>query len=215
MGKDLCGLGWMQNIYVGLGWVAKRTHVQLWTRQLVYPSLETAAETITLPLKVGHVRSRWPVATSHFLTSSRTSLTKPLISGEIVLVRASEPKTNTLNIVTTCCRIFSRPVNRTSLRLLKRFVSQGRGQSPTRRGGKFRRHPVAASFFFVSNLRKRNAVWQSYCENKNGEIIVPGCAVYFRARATVVIIMVALWNRADHYIFVLWFLLSSFFFPRL
>jgi len=26
--------------------------------------------------------------------------------------------------------------------------------------------------------------------------------------------MVALWNRADHYIFALWFLLSSFF-PRL
>ena len=30
------------------------------------------------------------------------------------------------------------------------------------------------------------------------------------------IIMVALWNRADHYIFALWFLLLSFFFfPRL
>jgi len=28
------------------------------------------------------------------------------------------------------------------------------------------------------------------------------------------IIMVALWNRADHYIFILWFLSSSFF-PRL
>jgi len=29
--------------------------------------------------------------------------------------------------------------------------------------------------------------------------------------------MVALWNRADHYIFILWFLIlsSSFFFPRL
>jgi len=27
--------------------------------------------------------------------------------------------------------------------------------------------------------------------------------------------MVALWNRADHYIFALWFLLLSFFFPRL
>jgi len=27
--------------------------------------------------------------------------------------------------------------------------------------------------------------------------------------------MVALWNRADHYIFALWFLLSFFFFPRL
>jgi len=27
-------------------------------------------------------------------------------------------------------------------------------------------------------------------------------------------IMVALWNRADHYIFILWFLLLSFF-PRL
>jgi len=27
--------------------------------------------------------------------------------------------------------------------------------------------------------------------------------------------MVALWNRADHYIFILWFLLSSVFFPRL
>jgi len=26
------------------------------------------------------------------------------------------------------------------------------------------------------------------------------------------VIMVALWNRADHYIFVLWFLLSFFFF---
>ena len=30
---------------------------------------------------------------------------------------------------------------------------------------------------------------------------------------SVVLIMVALWNRADHYIFILWFLLS--FFPRL
>jgi len=30
------------------------------------------------------------------------------------------------------------------------------------------------------------------------------------------LVMVALWNRADHYIFALWFLLlSSFFFPRL
>jgi len=29
------------------------------------------------------------------------------------------------------------------------------------------------------------------------------------------IIMVALWNRADHYIFALWFLLSSICFPRL
>ena len=28
-------------------------------------------------------------------------------------------------------------------------------------------------------------------------------------------VMVALWNRADHYIFALWFLLSFFFFPRL
>ena len=27
--------------------------------------------------------------------------------------------------------------------------------------------------------------------------------------------MVAIWNRADHYIFALWFLLSFFFFPRL
>jgi len=27
--------------------------------------------------------------------------------------------------------------------------------------------------------------------------------------------MVALWNRADHYIFALWFLLLSSFFPRL
>ena len=27
-----------------------------------------------------------------------------------------------------------------------------------------------------------------------------------------VVFMVALWNRADHYIFALWFLLSSFFF---
>jgi len=30
-----------------------------------------------------------------------------------------------------------------------------------------------------------------------------------------ILIMVALWNRADHYIFALWFLLSFFFFPRL
>ena len=31
------------------------------------------------------------------------------------------------------------------------------------------------------------------------------------------LIMIALWNRADHYIFALWFLLSIFylFFPRL
>jgi len=29
------------------------------------------------------------------------------------------------------------------------------------------------------------------------------------------IFMVALWNRADHYIFILWFLLLSNFFPRL
>jgi len=28
-------------------------------------------------------------------------------------------------------------------------------------------------------------------------------------------IMVTLWNRADHYIFALWFLLLSSFFPRL
>jgi len=37
------------------------------------------------------------------------------------------------------------------------------------------------------------------------------------ATAAVVVIMVALWNRADHYIFALWFLLLSIylFFPRL
>jgi len=29
------------------------------------------------------------------------------------------------------------------------------------------------------------------------------------------VFMVALWNRADHYIFILWFLLPSSFFPRL
>jgi len=29
---------------------------------------------------------------------------------------------------------------------------------------------------------------------------------------SLVIVMVALWNRADHYIFILWFLLSSSFF---
>jgi len=29
------------------------------------------------------------------------------------------------------------------------------------------------------------------------------------------VIMPALWNMADHYIFILWFLLLSFFFPRL
>jgi len=31
----------------------------------------------------------------------------------------------------------------------------------------------------------------------------------------VIIIMVALWTRGDHYIFILWFLLSCSFFPRL
>jgi len=30
----------------------------------------------------------------------------------------------------------------------------------------------------------------------------------------ILLIMVALWNRADHYIFALWSLLSFFFFPR-
>jgi len=30
-----------------------------------------------------------------------------------------------------------------------------------------------------------------------------------------VLIMVDLWNRADHHIFALWFLLLSFFFPHL
>jgi len=29
------------------------------------------------------------------------------------------------------------------------------------------------------------------------------------------IVMAALWNRAGHYIFILWFLSSIFFFPRL
>ena len=29
------------------------------------------------------------------------------------------------------------------------------------------------------------------------------------------LIMVALWNRADHYIFAMWFLLLPSFFPRL
>ena len=33
--------------------------------------------------------------------------------------------------------------------------------------------------------------------------------------AFVVLVMVALWNRADHYIFALWLLLSFFFIPRL
>jgi len=31
----------------------------------------------------------------------------------------------------------------------------------------------------------------------------------------VLLIMVALWNKADDYIFAMWFLHSSFFFPRL
>jgi len=34
----------------------------------------------------------------------------------------------------------------------------------------------------------------------------------FTAAAAAALIMVALWNRADHYIFALWFLLLSFFF---
>ena len=34
------------------------------------------------------------------------------------------------------------------------------------------------------------------------------------AIANIPVVMVALWNRADHYIFMLWFVLSSFF-PRL
>ena len=39
---------------------------------------------------------------------------------------------------------------------------------------------------------------------------------YHKASFKTVVFMVALWNRADHYIFILWFLLSSsFFFPRL
>jgi len=32
---------------------------------------------------------------------------------------------------------------------------------------------------------------------------------------TNLVIMAALWNRAGHYIFALWFLSSSYFFPRL
>jgi len=36
--------------------------------------------------------------------------------------------------------------------------------------------------------------------------------VYHFARRKYIVIMVALWNRADHYIFILWFLLSSSFF---
>jgi len=37
-----------------------------------------------------------------------------------------------------------------------------------------------------------------------------------RKLVTELLIMVALWNRADHYIFILWFLSSSSsFFPRL
>ena len=43
---------------------------------------------------------------------------------------------------------------------------------------------------------------------------VPTVIWRFQLRST--LIMVALWNRADHYIFMLWFvLLLSFFFPRL
>jgi len=35
------------------------------------------------------------------------------------------------------------------------------------------------------------------------------------ALAHILVIMVALWNRADHYIFAMWFVSSFFFFPRL
>jgi len=40
---------------------------------------------------------------------------------------------------------------------------------------------------------------------------------YYAITTIIIIIMVALWNRADHYIFILSFvvLLLSFFFPRL
>jgi len=40
---------------------------------------------------------------------------------------------------------------------------------------------------------------------------------YFRPVVTSFFLMVALWNRADHYIFILWFLsiYLLFFFPRL
>jgi len=41
-----------------------------------------------------------------------------------------------------------------------------------------------------------------------------GCRTETRPRY-MSIVMVALWNRADHYIFILWFLLLLLLFPRL
>ena len=44
---------------------------------------------------------------------------------------------------------------------------------------------------------------------------ISGCKLFLQFQG-LRLIMAALWNRAGHYIFVLWFLLSSsFFFPRL
>ena len=41
------------------------------------------------------------------------------------------------------------------------------------------------------------------------QVVVAAC--YGNKYNTITVIMVALWNRADHYTFMLWFLLSSFF----
>ena len=50
------------------------------------------------------------------------------------------------------------------------------------------------------------------------DIAAVGTAARGRLSSTNILVMVALWNRTDHYIFMLWFVLSSSsssFFPRL
>jgi len=70
---------------------------------------QIAMETGILQRSVGRIIHRHsakvPEETKHGRESNRASLIKQLISGEIVLLRESKPKANTLNI---CCDVFVR-----------------------------------------------------------------------------------------------------------
>jgi len=60
--------------------------------------------------------------------------------------------------------------------------------------------PLVATWRSVSVHQMNRVNFRNFCCHDDSTINI----------VTVVVIMVALWNRADHYIFILWFLLLFF-----
>jgi len=76
-------------------------------------------------------------------------------------------------------------------------------------------HANPVSFVHYSLLKFCDIVFHNLFQLLWLPYVVMGRPLWFTAVIYYWFIMVALWNRADHYIFIVWFLLSSSFFPCL